>query len=965
MAKTLYIVDGHWQIFRAYYAPFRDLSSPAGEPTKATYVFTTMLLKLLTERKCDYLAVALDSGREKLARTAIYPEYKANRAQAPEDLRPQIERIVQIIRAMGVPILQKEGAEADDLMATMARRLAGDDLDVFLVSRDKDLDQLIRPHVRLYDPMEDKVLDADALLATKGYTPDKAVEIQTLCGDSTDNVPGVPGVGPKTAVKLIGKYGSVQGVLDHLDELTPKLRENVAKSAAALDLTRRLVTLHDDVEIDVKLEDIAFRGLRVDAVKPIFVELDFKRLVDQLDKLPAAKPMECGDEVAALAAVDVRTPTKAATLSPHSINGDDQATPLPRATAADFDYRCVDTSEALDALLARLAGVKRLSVDTETTGPQPVWAELVGASLAWEPGVAYYLPVAAPLGQRTLDRKELVAKLGPILADPSIEKVGQNLKYDAIVLAAAGMPLAGPMFDTMLAAYCLDASRGSYKLDALSLEFLNHQCIPIKALIGKGKDALRMDQVPVEIVTPYAAEDADVALRLADILRERLAAEEGLLELFERIEMALLPVLADMERAGIKVDPRELARQKTILADRADELRERVVAAAGVPFNPDSPKQLAEVLFDHLKLPAMKRLKTGPSTDSSVLTDLAGLTDCPLPGLVLDYRQVTKLLGTYLVALGQCIHPRTGRVHTSFHQTGTATGRLSSSDPNLQNIPVRSEMGREIRAAFVAEEGNVLISADYSQVELRILAHLCQDETLLRAFHADQDIHRIVAAEVFGVPAEQVTPQQRARAKTVNFGIIYGQTAFGLAASLRIPRGDAQAFITSYKARFPRIEEFLHECVAQARSAGYVQTLSGRRRRIEGFDSENPQRRALAERLAINSVVQGSAADLIKIAMINLHARQSADTIQAFGQESVSHGADCMGNGPPRSDLYRVPRLTARMLLQIHDELLFETPAAAAEADQQIIREEMTRAMSLRVPLKVDIGAGANWRDAK
>jgi len=918
VGKTLYVLDGHWQIFRAYYAGFRDLTSPGGEPTKATYVFTTMLLKLIADRRPDYLAVALDSGRADLERTALYPDYKAQREEIPEDLPVQIERIVQIVRALGVPILQKTGAEADDIMATLARRVAGEDLKVVLVSRDKDLDQLVSDDVTLYDPVKDERIDPDRLAEIKGYRPDQAVEIQTLTGDSTDNVPGIPGVGPKTALKLIDRYGSAEDVLAHADELTPKLRQNLLACADRIPLTRKLVTLKDDVDIKLDLDALAFAGVNAAAVRPIFEELGFRRLVDQLDA--AAADEAGGNSAPQAAAPEAPAPPKRA--------------PAGRTTAKDFQYECIDTPEGLDAVVAELAKVKRLAVDTETTSVQPMRAELVGVSLAWKSGHAVYIPVAAPLGARTLDRDLLGEKLAPILADESVEKVGQNLKYDAIVLARASMPLAGPMFDTMLAAYCLDAGRGTYKLDSLALEYLDHQCIPIQHVIGTGRNQRKMNEVPVEEVSVYAAEDADVSLRLADVLRPRLA-DEDLSDLFERIEMSLLPVLVAMERAGVRVDPGVLNRQKVALSNRADELRERIQAAAGVRFNPDSPKQLAEVLFETLSLPVIRRGKTGPSTDVTVLTELAATTESAVPALVLDYRQVTKLLSTYLEGLAQSINPVTGRVHTSFHQTGTATGRLSSSDPNLQNIPVRTEMGREIRAAFVAEEGNVLVSADYSQVELRILAHLCGDETLLAAFEADRDIHRIVAAEVFGVAPDDVTPDQRARAKTVNFGIIYGQTAFGLAQTLRIGRGEAEEFIRSYKARFPRIEQFLADCIAQARARGYVETLAGRRRRIEGIGSSNPQRRALAGRLAINSVVQGSAADLIKLAMIHLHRRLAAE------------------NRP------------SRMLLQIHDELLLEAPADAAEEEGRVVAEEMTNAMRLRVPLKVDVGIGPNWRDAK
>lgn len=909
MVKNFYIIDGHWQIFRAYYAPFRDLRSPAGEPTRATYVFTTMLMKLIAERQPDYLAVAMDSGREYLQRTRIYPEYKANRDKPPEDLPPQIERIAQIIQAMGVPILQSKGAEADDIMATIVRRVACSDVRVVMVSRDKDLEQLIGPDAVLFDPMKDEIIDAARLEEVKGYPPAKAVEIQALCGDASDNVPGVPGVGLKTAAKLIRQFGSAEAVVEHADELTPKLAQNIRAHAETIALAKKLVTLTDDVDVDADLPKFAFQGLDAETVRPVFDELGFRRLTEQL------KPADSPPGPAAMAG---------------------------QTTADDFDYRCVDTPEALKELMTELVAQVcnlrpdgtgcKLAVDTETTSVRPTWAGLVGISLAWQEGRAVYIPVAGPLGAKVLDVEIVRKSLAGVLADPKIEKIGQNLKYDMIVLSAVGMPLAGPMFDTMLAAYVLDAGRGSFGLDSLAAEILNHRCIPYHEVAGKGKNQRKMNEVPVEHVAVYAAEDADVALRISEKLRTELA-DEGLAGLFEKIEMALMPVLARMETNGVRVDPAELNRQKIELSKKADVLRDGIIQAAGVRFNPDSPKQLAEVLFDKLGLPVLKRKKTGPSTDVSVLTELAALHE--VPRMLLEYRQVTKLLSTYLVGLGECIHPKTGRVHTSFNQTGTATGRLSSSAPNLQNIPIRTELGRRIRSAFVAEAGNVLISADYSQVELRILAHLCGDETMIAAFAADRDIHRIVAAEVFGVPVEAVTPEQRSRAKTVNFGIIYGQTAFGLAKTLRIGRAEAKQFIDSYRARFGRIQEFLAECVAQAKANGWVETLAGRRRRIEGFDSKNPQRRALAERLAINSVVQGSAADLIKIAMINIHRRLDDEKRQA------------------------------RMLLQIHDELLFETPAADVEADSAIIACEMTGAMRLKIPLKVDLGIGPNWRDAK
>ena len=905
MAETLYIIDGHSQIFRAYYAPGLKLTSPTGQPTGAVHVFCNMLLKFLADKQPGYLAMAIDGPAEKLRRRAEYAEYKITRKPAPDDFHPQAERIIEIVRAMGIPILAAEGYEADDIMATAAEKFASGKMDVMLVSRDKDLDQLVGEHVALYDPMKDEVINAKAIEDTKGYPPDKAVEVQTLAGDTTDNIPGVEGVGPKTAVKLINKYGSAEEAIRHADEQTPKLAEHLRAAKDTIDLSRRLVTLDRNVPIDLNLPDLKFEELSAD-VRPVLLQLGLSRVLERLDDLGVAGATE----------LDVKT---VAAESGHS-------------TASDFKYTCVDTPKALAELVTKLAKVNRLSIDTETTAVQPMLAELVGVSLAWKPGEACYIPVKGPLGAKTLDVAAARKALGPVLADAKIAKVGQNIKYDMLVLDRAGMALAGDVFDTMVAAWVLDSSRPTYKLDALAAEYLNHHCIPIEEVIGRGRDQVTMDTVPVETVTPYAAEDADVAMRLADVLAGKLA-EEKLDKLFGELEMPLLPVLFDMERSGVRVDPAVLKRMETKLSKQADALRERIIAEAGHDFNVDSTKQLAVVLFDELQLPVIKKGKTGPSTNSSVLEQLAAMN--PIPDLVLDYRKLTKLLTTYLTALAGCIHPDTGRVHTCFSQTGTATGRLSSRNPNLQNIPIRTEQGRQIRSAFVAGNRSVLLSADYSQVELRVLAHFCEDPTLLAAFEADQDIHRIVAAEVFGVNAADVTPEQRGRAKTVNFGIIYGQTAFGLALTLRISRTEAGEFIKQYRKRFPRIDEFLTTCIEQARKTGYVETLFGRRRPILDIDARNPQRRAAAERLAINSVVQGSAADLIKQAMVNIHARILKET------------------------------RPARMLLQIHDELLFEVPEKAVEAEQEMIVHEMTSAIALRVPQKVDVGVGANWMEAK
>ncbi len=905
MAETLYILDGHAQIYRAYYAPFGDLTSPTGEPTRATYVFCSMLLKFIAAKQPKYLAMAVDGPAEKLHRRAFYPDYKITRKPTPEDLPVQIERICQIVEIMGIPILRAEGYEADDILATAAEKFASPDMQVVLISREKDLEQLITDHCVLFDPMKDQTITAEYVEETKGYPPAKAVEIQTLMGDKIDNVPGIPGVGAKTAAKLIAKYGSAEAVLAHADEQTPKLRENLTTHADCLAISRKLVTLDRNVPIELPLDEMKFAGVAGE-VRPIFAELGFNRLIDQLDAIGVGG--QEGVDVEAIAA------------------------PRGETTASDFDYQAIDTPEMLDKLVSDLAGVKTLAVDTETTSIRPMLAELVGISLAWPAGAGGYIPVRGPLGATTLDVALVREKLSPILADPTVRKIGQNLKYDLIVLANAGFEVAGEMFDTMIAAHLLDSSRRTYKLDALAMEYLNHRCIPIEEVIGRGRNQTTMNAVPVETVAPYAAEDADVTFRLAEVLEPQLAGE-GLGDLLALLEMPLLRVLTDMERLGIAVDPQRLKEMQVELSKQCDVLRDRIIAMAGRTFNVDSPRQLAEVLFTDIGLTPRKKTKTGPSTDSSVLEELA--SEHELPGLVLEYRKLYKLLSTYLTALGQCIHPRTGRVHTSFHQAATVTGRLSSSAPNLQNIPIRTEQGRQIRSAFIADEGYVLLAADYSQVELRVLAHFCQDPTLMQAFADDQDVHRIVAAEVFGVPLAEVTGEQRSRAKTVNFGIIYGQTEFGLAKTLRISRGEAREFIQKYRNRFPQIDDFLQACIAQAKSVGYVETLFGRRRRIGEIDARNQQRRALAERLAINSVVQGSAADLIKQAMLNVAAR------------------------------IRTEDRPSRMLLQIHDELVFEVPADHVEPEREMIVAEMIGAIELLVPLKVDVGVGTNWMDTK
>lgn len=915
MPKTLYIIDGHSQIYRAYYAPFRPLTAPSGEPTRATYVFCRMLLNLIRDKQPEYLVMVLDADESKLLRKQIFPAYKAQREPPPEDLPPQEQRIISILAAAGVPMLRREGFEADDIVATLVRKLAGEELNIILVSRDKDLEQLLSDQVTMYDPLKDELITPESLLQKKGWRPEQAIDAQVLTGDTVDNVPGVPGIGPKTAARLLQKYGSAQAVVDHAAELTPKQRENVLAFADKINLTRQLVTLHDDVPVEFDLAQAACDRFAWQRVDPIFAELGFRRLREQLPTRGPAAP--------------AAAPTG---LPPAPTEAEDSGTLLHAPDGGD--YQLINTPQALDTFVAALARQSEFAVDTETTGLSPIDADLVGLSFAWEAGRAYYLPVRCVFGD-ALPLELVREKLGPVLADTAKRKVGQNIKYDLNVLRTAGLPVGGPLFDTMIAAFVLDPTRDSYGMDRLVEALLGHRMIPITDLIGKGKQQIQMDQVPLKQVAEYAAEDADYTWRLKELLAPQLR-DGDVARLFSDTEMPLVRVLADMEYHGITLDVDLLREIGRGMAARVQEITDEVHRIVGRPFNLDSPKQLSEVLFDELAYRVVRRTKTTRSTDAETLEVLRNETQDPIFALLLEYREIQKLRGTYVDALPQECARRTGRVHTSYHQTGTVTGRLSSSEPNLQNIPVRTEAGRQIRRAFVPRtRDELLIVADYSQVELRVLAHFCEDEAMIQAFLDDQDIHAFVAAQINGVDPADVTKHMRSRAKAVNFGIVYGQTAYGLSQATGMPRGEAQAFIDTYFARYPRIREFIDQCVADAKQAGYVQTLLGRRRPIEDLKSRNANRRAQAERFAVNTVIQGSAADLMKTAMLRLHAR-------------IEHES-----------------LPLRMLLQVHDELVCEAPRETAPQLAETVRREMAGAMKLRVPLKVDVARGENWLEAK
>jgi len=900
--RNLYIIDGHAHIYAAYYAPMRPLNSPSGEPTKATYIFTTAVLGLIERKRPDMLVVAMDA-KGPTFRSEIYPDYKAHRPPMPDDLPAQIGRIEEILRAMNIPVLRVTSFEADDIIGTLAAHASREGIRTYICSKDKDMLQLIDANTATYDMKNDVVIDLAAMQENMHVTPAQFVDVLALQGDAVDNVPGVKDVGPKTALQWIQKYGSLEELFAHADEITGKRGENLRASREQTFLSRRLVTIDCDAPVDLDCGLFSLHAPDKARLAEIFTELDFTRLLGQIGKAEAAPVAETRREAApALATM-------------HTI---------------EKNYRLVDTEDAFERFLAELKKRRQFAVDTETTGLDAMRVDLVGISFAWRPYEAYYLPVKAPLGQKHLDLAAVRRKLAPILADESIRKIGQNIKYDMLILAGAGMPLAGVAFDTMVASYVLDAARQSHSMDAMAKDYLSYEPIPISALIGTGKNQLTFDMVDTQAAADYSAEDADVTLRLYEYLAPRLDAQPLLKKLFEDVEMPLVSVLARMEQNGVSLDVRVLKQMSHGITAEIQQLTERIHALAGAVFNIDSTKQLAEVLFDRLGLKSTRMGKTIRGTDAAVLEQLVDEHD--IVPLILQYRQLVKLKNTYVDKLGQLINPRTGRVHASFNQTVTATGRLSSSDPNLQNIPVRTELGRKIRSAFVpAERGDCILSADYSQIELRLLAHFSGDAALRQAFAENRDIHAFVASQVFGVPLGEVTKDMRNRAKAVNFGIIYGQSAFGLARSVGISQAEARKFIDGYFERYASIRDFMDRSIEQAKKTGCAETILHRRRTITGLTSKDFNKRSLAERLTINTVVQGSAADLIKVAMINIQSKIDTEN------------------------------LPVKMILQIHDELVFEVPTNEADTHAEWIAEKMTAAITLNVPMKVDISAGPTW----
>jgi DNA polymerase I len=895
----LFLIDGAALAYRAYFAFIRNpLITRKGEHTSAVFGFLSSLLKLLREEHPTHLAVVWDTPKPTF-RHELYKDYKATRAKMPEDMVPQLYRIKEVLELMGIPMMEREGYEADDVIGTIARQAAASGTQAVLVSGDKDYMQLVDDHVIILNPKRagepSEWLDAAGVKEKFGVPPEQVTDVLALMGDSSDNVPGVAGVGPKTAVKLITEHGSLAGLYEHLDRVEPKgVREKLDRDRDSALLSHHLVTIDVNVPVQWDLNELSVRPVDVKKIEPLFRELEFTRLLDEL-----------------------RAQTGAGE---------------PSAETPGGEYRTVNTEPDLETVVEAIRRAGTASLDTETTGLNPHTADLVGICLSWQSGSGVYIPIAhvGDDSPQNLSCDTALEHLAPLFADPGVRWAAHHGKYDALILERAGFGRVAVAFDTLLAAYLLDPA-GRHSLDALALEVCNHHMIPIDSLIGSGKKQISFAEVPVHKATEYAAEDADFTLRLYEALAPKVR-EAGLEKLLLEVEQPLVPVLMDMEKAGVKLDLKLLARQSAELQKRLDEIEHDIETLAGYSFNINSTQQLQKVLFEDLKLPTQGKTakKTGFATGQAVLEELARLHD--LPRLVLEYRELAKLKGTYIDALPGQVDAQ-GRVHTSYNQTVAATGRLSSQDPNLQNIPVRTEVGRQIRAAFVASPGHVLLAADYSQIELRILAHISGDETLCAAFENNEDVHRRTASAVYSVALKDVTAEMRAVAKTANFAIIYGVSAFGLSQQTELSVPEAKEFIDTYFRRYPRVKEYMDGSIRKAREEGFVSTLLGRRRFLPEIHSDNRQRREFAERMAINTPIQGTAADLIKVAMIRIH-------------ESMRG-------------------MQSRMILQVHDELVFEAFEGELKKLTDLVRREMEAALPLSVPLKVDIGTGANWLDAK
>lgn len=894
--QTLWLIDGSGWLYRAFHA-LPPLSAPDGSPTGAVFGFGNMLRGLLREQNPQRIAVIFDA-RGKNFRHELDENYKANRPPVPPDLSDQFQPIVDLIEALGIPMLQVGGVEADDVIGTLATQLP-DGMDLRIVSGDKDLAQLINDRVVMIDTMKGKTMDVDGVVEKFGVPPERIIDLLALMGDSSDNIPGIEKCGIKTAAKWLNQFGDLDTIIAENEQIGGKIGDNLRAGLEQLPKSRELATIKLDVELDVGIDDLTRSEPDAEALVALYKRLGFNRWLDD--------PVVIDEGEA------------------------DELTATPDAPD-DTTYHTVLDQRAFDAMLKVLKSADLICLDCETDALDAITGGLVGLSFAVKPGEAWYVPfthdyMGAP---DQLDRDTCLNALKPVLEDESIPKVGQHIKYDLNVLAHHGVHVRGVAYDTMLESFTLNAGGTRHDMDTLAQTHLGLSTVKFEDIAGKGKKQLSFNQIDLEQAAPYAAEDADITLRLHSTLWGKLAETDGQKRVFEAIEMPLVPVLADIERTGVRIDKQTLADLTHEFGERIDELAEQAHEIAGQPFNLGSPSQIGEILFDKMDLPVLRKTAKGaPSTNEAVLSELAA--DHELPKLILDWRSLSKLRSTYTLTLPERINPHTGRVHTSYHQAGAATGRLSSSDPNLQNIPIRTSEGRRIREAFIPKDGHKLLAIDYSQVELRLMAHFSGDESLIEAFKSGQDIHSTTAAEVWGVPLDDVSGDQRRAAKAINFGLIYGISAFGLARNLNIGRAEAAEHIDTFFARYPGVKAYMDGCKTKAKDNGYVETLYGRRLYLPDIKSRNQAARSGAERVAINAPLQGTAADIIKRAMIDIHAWLATD------------------------------KLPATMIMQVHDELVFEVAEDAADDLAKQISDRMEAAAELAVPLLAEAGIGDNW----
>ena len=911
--KKLVLVDGSSYLFRAYHARGVNLSSPDGRPTHVIYIVLNMLSKLINDEQPDLIGVIFDA-KGKTFRNDIYPEYKANRPPMPDDLREQIEPLHELIKARGLPLICVEGVEADDIIGTMSREATEQGYRVLISTGDKDMAQLVNANVNLINTMNNHFMDEAGVVEKFQVRPDQIIDYLALMGDTSDNIPGVPKVGPKTAAKWIAEYGDLDAVIAHADDIPGKVGENLRESLGFLPMSYELATIKLDCDTGIRIDELHPGKSDSAALADYYQEFGFTRWYDELQDAKIAPSLFSDND---------------ADNSAENDSGNNK----PAATSAN--YECVLEQARFDDWLQRLRGAKAFAIDTETTSIDYMRAELVGISLCLQAGEACYIPLAhryegAP---RQLDKAAVLAALKPVLEDPAIGKIGQNIKYDAHIFISEGIRMRGLADDTMLESYVLNSTASRHNMDALAKFYLNHNTICYESVAGKGAKQKTFDLIELETASDYAAEDADITLQLHQVLGARLGEEEKLNSVYRDIEMPLVDILLDVERNGVLIDSDMLGKQGKEIDQKLGKIELEIYQLAGEVFNLSSPKQIQAILFEKLDLPVLRKTPKGqPSTAEDVLEELG--RDYEIPALLMEHRSLNKLMSTYIDKLPQEIDPDTGRVHTSYQQAVASTGRLSSTSPNLQNIPVRTTEGRRIREAFVAPPDYMILALDYSQIELRIMAHLSADESLLDAFARGLDVHRATAAEVFGAELEQVSGEQRRAAKAINFGLIYGMSAFGLGKQLNIGRNEAQQYVDTYFERYPGVKRYMEETKQRARDQGYVETVFGRRLYLPDINARNANVRQYAERTAINAPMQGSAADIIKRAMIR---------VQGW---LLEQRPDC------------------KMIMQVHDELVFEVAQSQVDQCRDAIADLMTSAASLDVALEVDAGIGINWNEA-